>query len=177
MQIILVALEDELPREVLPEFQIAYTGVGKINAALIASEVIARYQPKQIINYGTAGGVLAGVSGLVEIANFYQRDMDVRPLGLEIGETPFEDTACLNFGRQGFSCGTGDSFVTEPPKLTTDIVDMEAYAIAKACYKAKVDFRCFKFISDNADDEASSSWKDNVAKGKHLFADMMLELR
>ena len=176
MQIILVALEAELPRDMLPNHHIEYTGVGKINAALKAAQVISEYQPKQIINFGTAGCLNTDLAGLVEVADFYQRDMDVRPLGFEIGQTPFEEQVKLDFGRAGYSCSSGDNFVTEPPELQTDLVDMEAYAIAKACYAAKIDFRCFKYISDKADGSASTSWQENVVRGKSLFASHMLNI-
>ena len=55
MVFILVAVEEELSSEDLPNFQIQYTGVGKINAAIKTFEIIKDYSPTQIINYGTAG--------------------------------------------------------------------------------------------------------------------------
>jgi len=174
--IILVAIEDELSRTDCPDFQIEYIGVGKINAAAKTTEIIDRHSFKQIINYGTAGSLNKDVSGLVEVTNFFQRDMDASPLGLNVGETPFEDSFEIQFGREGHSCGTGDSFVTDTPKLITDIVDMEAYAIAKICKMKNIDFRCFKFVSDHADDNASQDWKENVSRGKKLFIEKMKEI-
>ncbi len=172
---ILVALEDEFPRKALPSglkgFHIAYTGVGKINAAFKTAEIINEFSPALIINYGTAGSLQDGLSGLVEATQFFQRDMTVEALGFETGETPFDDIIDIDFGRKGHSCGTGDSFVTQAPKIRTDIVDMEAYAIAKICHLKQVDFRCFKYISDNADEGAATSWQENIAKGKTLFAE------
>ena len=50
--VILVALEDELPKDSFKEFRIEYTGVGKINACFKTIEVINAYSPKLIINYG-----------------------------------------------------------------------------------------------------------------------------
>ena len=46
---------------------------------------------------------------------------------------------------------------------------MEAFAIAKACVQQGVDFRCYKYVSDSADDSADSSWLANVAKGETHF--------
>ena len=43
-----------------------------------------------------------------------------------------------------------------------NVVDMEAYAIAKICKKHKVDFKCYKYISDSADSKASKDWLKNV---------------
>ena len=46
---------------------------------------------------------------------------------------------------------------------------MEAFAIAKACKQAHVDFKCYKYVSDSADDSADTSWLENVAKGEEYF--------
>ena len=55
--IILVALENELPRNILPDEHIEYTGVGKINATIKAIEVIQKYNTDMIVNFGTAGSL------------------------------------------------------------------------------------------------------------------------
>ena len=62
---IIVALEEELPETILPEFKIFYSGVGKINATLKTAEVIYKTNPKLVINYGSAGALNKNMSGLV----------------------------------------------------------------------------------------------------------------
>ena len=176
MIFILVAVEEELSVKDLPEFQIYYTGVGKINASIKTLEIIRDYSPTQVINYGTAGSLNKKLKGLVEVDQFFQRDMDATPLGFKIGQTPFDEIEEINFGSAGYSCGTGDSFVTQTPKLKTDLVDMEAYAIAKICYLKDIKFRCFKYISDNADEGANNDWIKNVSIGKKLFIERMRNL-
>ena len=171
--LILVALADELPRSLLPDWRIVYTGVGKVNAAITIEREIASQRPEMIINFGTAGSLSPDHQGIVEVGQFYQRDMDVRGLGFALGQTPFEDNVPIDFGRQGLTCGTGDSFVTAPPELSTDLVDMEAYALAKSAHDHQIDFYCFKYISDQADDAATTSWQDNVPKGAALFVKML----
>ena len=174
--IILVALEEELSKDDLNEAKIEYMGVGKINAAIKTIESIRKYSPKLIINYGTAGSLNKDISGLVEATEFFQRDMNASPLGIKVGETPFENSFKIHFGRDGLSLGTGDSFVTNTPDLITDLVDMEAYAIAKICKMNDIDFRCFKYISDKADDNASQDWKENISRGKELFIDKFKDI-
>ena len=115
-RIILVALENELPQNILPNERIEYTGVGKINATIKALEVIQKYNTDMIVNFGTAGSLHKKIIGLHEVSIFKQRDMDATGLGFSIGETPFENVSSITFGREGLSCGTGDSFVTEKPK-------------------------------------------------------------
>jgi len=168
--IILVALEQELPQNSLKKFHIEYTGVGKVNACFKTLEVINKFSPKLIINYGTAGSLRKNLNGLYEVSDFFQRDMDASELGFKIGETPFDKISNISFGVDGgLSIGTGDSFVNQTPKIMTDLVDMEAYAIAKVCLLKKINFLCFKYISDNADKNASANWEENISKGKNAF--------
>jgi len=174
--VILVALEEELPKDSLKEFHVEYTGVGKINACFKAIEVINAYSPKLIINYGTAGSLKNNLTGLHEVSNFFQRDMDASELGFKIGETPFDKISNISFGSGGLSIGTGDNFVSHQPTIVTDLVDMEAYAIAKVCLLKKINFLCFKFISDNADKNASNSWEKNISRGKIAFQKKMQDL-
>ena len=56
------------------------TGVGKINASFVATDLINKYQPKKVVNFGTAGSTKSNISGLVKCSHFIQHDMDVRGL-------------------------------------------------------------------------------------------------
>ncbi|MAQ80576.1 MAG: 5'-methylthioadenosine nucleosidase [Rhodobacterales bacterium] len=174
--LLIIALKEELPRNLLPEFNIEYCGVGKINATYKALEIISKYEPKLIINFGTAGSLRKNLFGLHEVSHFFQRDMDARALGFKIGVTPFEERSVIDFGRTGLSCSSGDNFVSSPPELKTDLVDMEAYAIAKVCVLKNIQFMCFKYVSDNADESASKNWKANASLGATAFKDMIKNL-
>ena len=160
------------------------SGCGKVNAAMVTMEMIKYSELTQqpittIINYGTAGST-TGVTGLVDCTKFYQRDMDVRPLGFKLGETPFDiDPPVIDFSYMDnpigkkLSCGTGDSFVTSDKGIETDVVDMEAYAIAKICCLEKIPFLCFKYISDFADENAFHDFNQNVKNGGILFSNYL----
>ena len=145
-----------------------HIGVGKINATFNTLRLIEKIKPDLIINFGTAGSKKKGLSGLIECTRFYQRDMDVRSLNFKLGETPFDDINEIIIS-DGYSCGSGDNFVDQEIEMQVDVVDMEAYAIAKVCKKKGIKFRCFKYISDNADSNSSTDWKENLKKGSNLF--------
>ena len=100
--------------------------------------------------------------------------MDVRPLGFRLGQTPFEEG--VRIGKRGLVVGSGDSFAVGKPEIECDIVDMEAYAIARVCKKYDVDFKCFKYISDKADENAASDWRENIKKGNELFQTMLYNM-
>ena len=57
-----------------------------------------------------------------------------------VGQTPFEDDVIIDLDGDGLSCGTGDNFVSVPPEMSSDLVDMEAYALAKICQQKGVEF-------------------------------------
>ena len=147
-----------------------HTGVGKINATYNTLKLIGIYKPKLIINYGTAGAINTHLKGIVECTKFYQRDMDVRGLDFELGETPFDQVKEIITAKNGYSCGTGDIFVNKKIDMNVDVVDMEAYAIAKVCKLENIEFKCFKYISDNANENANNDWNKNVALGANAFA-------
>ena len=150
-----------------------HIGVGKINATYNTLRLINAHKPKIIINYGTAGAINTELKGIVECTKFYQRDMDVRGLDFELGETPFDKIKEIITSKDGYSCGTGDSFVNKKIDMKVDVVDMEAYAIAKICKLENIEFKCFKYISDNADENADNDWGKNLAKGATAFASLI----
>ena len=153
-----------------------HIGVGKINATYNTLRLINIHKPKIIINYGTAGAFNEELKGIIECTKFYQRDMDVRGLGLELGETPFDKINEIIFSKNGISCGTGDSFVNKKIDMKVDVVDMEAYAIAKVCLLENIEFKCFKYISDNANDNANLDWNENLYLGAKAFQIYMSKL-
>ena len=98
--------------------------------------------------------------------------MDKTALGFKKGETAFETDVprIIEFG-DGLICGTGDNFVQDIMKemAMINVFDMEAYALAKVCASMNRDFICYKYISDDASDDASGEWYENVSKGEPLF--------
>lgn len=171
--IILTALQEEIPT-LHKEDRVFVTGLGKVNAAHHATRLIMEHAPKLVVNFGTAGAVSNDFEhGLVECTGFIQRDMDCSPLGFEKHITPFEEGGHM-IGSPEIICGTGDSFVTSSNLQGIDVVDMEAYAIAKVCKHFKVPFRCFKYISDKADENAGDDWMTfEHANAEALFIEQL----
>ena len=169
--LIVAALEMETPNleRLAP---VVHTGVGKLNAAIQLYEAILFYKPDLVINYGTAGAV-SGKSGLLQVDTFIQRDMDVRGLGVPRGVTPFMDEELPE--AKGIVLASGDSFVTDSKlhleglDIAIDLIDMEAFALHKVCQHHDTAFECYKYVTDNTDEEASNDWQENVTKGAELF--------
>ena len=150
-----------------------HTGVGKINATYNSLKLISTHKPRLVINYGTAGAINNSLKGIIECTKFYQRDMDVRGLNFELGETPLDKIKEIITSETGYSCGSGDSFVNKKIDMNVDVVDMEAYAIAKVCKLENIEFKCFKFISDNANKNADNDWKRNLKIASNAFSNFI----
>lgn len=159
--------------------QVHYSGIGKINAAFKAFEVIHKTGCKTLLNLGTAGSSYFNAHDLVEVTQFVQRDMDVSPLGFDVGITPVDHDYPAEILLDSYFehlpkgvCGTGDNFEIGQPKVPCNLVDMEGYALAKTCKRLGVRLISVKYITDGADDTAHLDWEENLLLG----AKKLLEL-
>lgn len=184
--LVVSALASELPNA-LPE-NLLFTGVGKVNATHILTRYLVNNpQIKTVINYGTCGGIYGVNKGeIVKATTFVQGDMYCGNLTEGKGITFGDDIAIagtINFGTDGVICRTQDQFVDNIETLDKlqyllegnrfNIVDMEAYALAKTCAYLNVDFICYKYVSDDANEDASGDWEENVSKGEDLFYNIL----
>ena len=104
--------------------------------------------------------------------------MDARGLlDFKLGETPFDPISKIILSDKGYICASGDRFVKNKLEINCDIVDMEAYALAKVCKLNGIEFKCFKYISDYANDESSNDWIENCHKGAGEFLSLYPECK
>lgn len=167
----------------LARIPVFYSGIGKINAASKAAELIHKHGARFILNLGTAGSDRFPTHALVECSAVVQRDMDISPLGVPVGETPMDPIG----GRIDLDelfpdlpkgvCGTGDIFETGAPKVACDLVDMEAYAIAKVCRQNGVGFGAVKYITDGSDHNAFNDWQQNLIPGAKALLSVYRRLK
>jgi adenosylhomocysteine nucleosidase len=187
---VLVAMA--LPAEGAGRFEAAgvpvlYTGVGKVNAAIALTRRLAEFardgsRLPLVVNFGTAGSARLPARTLVACRRFVDRDMDVGALGFAPGVTPFDELPPVIEFPAAFlelpeaDCGSGDSFSTTHSGFDFDVVDMEAYALAKACKLIGAPFACAKYVSDGADEHAAEHWKANVAGAADRFLSLYRDL-
>jgi adenosylhomocysteine nucleosidase len=173
---VLVALREELPDDLPAQYVKVITGIGKINATIAIMKAIQEYQPTTVINYGTAGSLnpVFG-SGIHKVAKVAQRDLDIRVLGLELGQASRSEPVwyILDDIETRPTLTSGDQFVNAVPEMMSDLVDMEAAAYAKVCKKYGIMLDVYKFVSDNADGEAAATWEENCHKGSKLFIQVL----
>jgi adenosylhomocysteine nucleosidase len=186
--VVMALQEEELGLLQAAGAAVLFTGVGKVNAALqlmryLTAQRLAGTPVRQVLNVGTAGSRRFATGSLVGCHRFVQRDMDVSPLGFARGTTPFEaqwggelvfEPAFAQLP-QGL-CGTGDSFDTGAHALHCDVLEMEAYALAKVCLHEGVGFACAKYISDGADHASATDWAAALPAAAAAFASLYRQL-
>ena len=144
--LIVCALEVET-QDQLKEYDVLYTGVGKVNATIRLMERLGgiflsregALLPSVVINYGTAGSRRIEKKTLVDCTKFIQRDMDVTGLGFQRGETPFEDQPPIvlqtlspfNPIGRNLTCGTGDNFAEDKSQYYGEVVDLSLIHISE----------------------------------------------
>ncbi|MBO4563912.1 MAG: 5'-methylthioadenosine/adenosylhomocysteine nucleosidase [Bacteroidaceae bacterium] len=163
-------------------------GIGKVNAAVGASELIRNFQPDYLISSGCAGGLESKLKVMEVIAStstvYHDIFVGEAGEGLDIEKPYPSDTYLINKVKelikssttvihQGQIC-TGDQFVTERAKLESIkqrfpealAVDMESCAIAHTCKIYGIPFISFRIISDTIDSDL------HIEEYKNFWAEM-----
>ncbi|MBY5162993.1 nucleosidase [Salsipaludibacter albus] len=142
-------------------------GVGKVTAATrLATRLVAGPPVDLVVNLGTAGGLHGQPMGtVVEVRRVVQHDLDVAGISSLVGRPMPGGPLTLDHGDA--TLATGDRFVTDPAErsriaATADVVDMEGYAVVATCLALGVDVRVLKCVSDGADDDSATTWKQAV---------------
>ena len=157
------------------EIVLRQCGIGKVNAALGAAELIRAFSPDAMVSTGVAGGIdcCLGVMDVVVSSSIVYHDVWCG-MGCEYGQVQgmpavfaadeamcrvaqslnecADNTTCIHVG---LIC-TGDQFITdrsELDKIKSNFpaglaVDMESAAIAQTCHIYGVPFVSFRIISD-----------------------------
>ncbi len=173
------ALEKEAEHH-FSDYNTLFTGVGKVNATYQLTKAIQKFNPDVVINLGTAGSTVYNKGTLVCCNQFIQRDMEVTALGFQKFETPFSNgEVLLQYGIEieGLPkgiCGSGDQFEMEHLHHEYNVIEMEAFALAKVCKEELVPFLSVKYISDGADGNAVEDWQEEVKKAALVLKNIFL---
>lgn len=139
------------------------TGVGPVEAAIAVTHALAAMRaaaamPKLVVSLGSAGSRMLEQCGVFQASSVSYRDMDASALGFPKGVTPFLDLpAVLPLrpmvpGLPQARLSTGANIVSGAAYdgIDADMVDMETYAIARACLLFGVPLMAIRGISDGA---------------------------
>ncbi len=143
------------------------TGIGPIEAALAMGISLTRLQaegrlPKLVVSLGSAGSAKLEQAGLYQASSVSWRDMDASALGFPKGITPFLDlpaTLPLDPHIPGLplaTLSTGANIVSGAAydAIPEDMVDMETFAVLRACQQFGLPLIALRGISDGAEELA-----------------------
>jgi adenosylhomocysteine nucleosidase len=138
------------------------TGVGPVEAAIAVTRALSQAQqsgtlPKLVVSLGSAGSRTLEQCGLYQASSVAYRDMDASPLGFPKGQTPFLDLPAVLAlttlpGLPTATLSTGANIVSGAAYngIDADMVDMETYAILRACQAFGLPLLALRGISDGA---------------------------
>lgn len=142
------------------------TGVGPVEAAISLTAELGGLRaagalPGLVVSLGSAGSSRLEQCGLYQASEVSWRDMDASPIGFEPGVTPFLDLpATLTLGP--FVPGVGRATLSTGADIVSgaaayadipaDMVDMETYALLRACQHFGLRLIALRGVSDGAEE-------------------------
>lgn len=168
-----MAVEAEYGAHLRARFSPLLTGVGPVEAALatgIAFQELERQNalPDLVVSLGSAGSRTCLLGDIFQIASVSWRDMDASRLGFARGVTPFADhpvdiplVTPLPLPLARLSTGAnvvgGDDYAS----VDADMVDMETFAVARACARFDVPLMGLRGVSDGPGElDGIHSWME-----------------
>ncbi|MFZ1814677.1 MAG: 5'-methylthioadenosine/S-adenosylhomocysteine nucleosidase [Rhizobiaceae bacterium] len=158
-----MAVEAEYGPHLRQRFVPLMTGVGPVEAAVSISATLARLKsqsalPDLVVSLGSAGSAKLEQAQVYQAVSVAYRDMDASPLGFEKGLTPFLDLpAVIDLplhiaGVPVATLSSGANIVSGAAygAIGADMVDMETYAVKRACMVHDVPLVGLRGISDGA---------------------------
>lgn len=141
------------------------TGVGPVEAAVATARALAGLAargglPDLLVSLGSAGSRTLPQTSVHQIASVSYRDMDATPLGFAKGQTPFlglpgEIALPLRIPDMPVvRLSTGADIVSGAAydAIDADMVDMESYAVVRACMAHGVPVIGLRGVSDGRED-------------------------
>lgn len=163
-----MATELEYGPELKSRISPLVTGVGPVEAAAAVTERLVRLEiedklPLMVVSLGSAGSAALEQCGLYQASSVSWRDMDASAIGFEPGVVPFLDQpAVLPLGPfiPGIPAATlstgGDVVAGDVYHLIdAEMVDMETYAVLRACQRFGLPLIALRGISDGDRDLGS----------------------
>lgn len=179
------------------------SGIGKVNAAVSTTLLLANYKPTAVINIGSAGGFdpELEVGDVIISDEVVHHDVDVTAFGYKIGQLPSmpetfkSDEKLVALAEQAVAAvgkvkakvgliGTGDVFMCEAQRVANTraafpelkAVEMEAAAVAQVCHKFSIPFVVVRSLSDVADKESPASFEEYLTVAANNSSLMIREM-
>ncbi len=169
-----MAAEAEYGPFLRSRFEPLMTGVGPVEAAVVLTRTLSALEhqgelPQLVVSLGSAGSAKLEQTEVYQVTSVSYRDMDASPLGFEKGRTPFLDLpAVIDLplripGVAEASLSTGGNVVSGAAysSIDADMVDMETFAILRACQAYNLPLIGLRGISDGVEElQHISGWTE-----------------
>ena len=158
----LMAAKAEFGPHLAARIQPVMIGIGPVEAAVSTARALMERRdslPRLVVCLGSAGSSRLEQLGVYQAISVSYRDMDASALGFPRGVTPLTDLPpTLNLvpsvaGLMPATLSTGGNVVTGRAyeAVAEDMVDMETYAVKRACQTFGVPLLGLRGISDGAE--------------------------
>jgi adenosylhomocysteine nucleosidase len=169
-----MAAEAEYGPFLRSRFEPLMTGVGPVEAAVVLTKALTQLDhagdlPQLVVSLGSAGSSRLEQTEVYQVTSVSYRDMDASALGFEKGRTPFLDlpaTIDLPLRIPGIaeaSLSTGGNVVSGAAYagIAADMVDMETFAVLRACQAYQLPLIGLRGISDGVEElQHISGWTE-----------------
>lgn len=134
------------------------TGVGPVEAGVATAAALAACDPLPdlVVSLGSAGSRRMSVGDVFQVSHVSWRDVDASRLGIPAGQTPFLDlppvqplaTPLVDWPCATLSTGADVVGGSDYDAILADLVDMESWAVLRACQRAGVACAGLRGVSD-----------------------------
>ena len=163
-----MATEAEYQNELRKRFTPLTCQVGPVESAInVTAHLASNSQIDLVVSLGSAGSSILEQAQVYQVSSVSYRDMDASAFGFPKGVTPFLDVPATQElgmqieGLENASLSTGANVVSGDAykSIDAEMVDMETWAILRACQTANVPMIGLRGISDGAEPVAElSDW-------------------
>ncbi|WP_170000672.1 5'-methylthioadenosine/adenosylhomocysteine nucleosidase [Campylobacter sp. RM16189] len=183
------------------ELVIAYSKIGKVNAALTATIMIEKFKAQKLLFTGVAGALNENlkIKDMLYAESLVQHDLDITAFGHPHGFVPgtsifMKSDVNLNVlatkiaKQKGINLksgiiATGDQFICEQSKkdwikntFKADATEMEGASVALVCESLNVPFFILRAISDEAGGGAEFDFDEFLQSSANISADFILSM-
>jgi adenosylhomocysteine nucleosidase len=168
-----MAVEAEYGAYLRARFAPLLTGVGPVEAGIAMGAALHRLEresarPDLVVSLGSAGSRRCPLGDVYQIASVSWRDMDASRLGFTKGVTPLIDHPVdiplmtpLSLPLARLSTGANVVGGEDYDAIDADMVDMETFAVARACAHFDVPLMGLRGVSDGPGElDHINSWME-----------------
>lgn len=184
------------------QLRLAKSGIGKVQAALTTSYLIAEKKPDLILNTGTSGAISPDIHRfdcIVGTGAFYH-DVNLTAFGRPLGQIPGHDVIfkadtnvkdeLIEISKELYAkhtktglIATGDQFIGSDEAKSAIIknfpetvcAEMEGAAIAQVCDEFKIPFGEVRTVSDDTPEDSADQFDSGVDDAGLMAANIVIK--